>query len=128
MAGPLLILVLFALSFLCRGRVEFGNIYGFGLTGAIRIFLIINLMASRGQYVDLYDCISVLGYGFFPMLIPAYMTVFMDMNNNIGYVICSLFILLSTVTAARLFEYSLEMEDKRYLLAYPIILFYAMFV
>ena len=48
MAGPLIILVLFALSFLCRGRVEFGNIYGFGLTGAIRIFLIINLMASRG--------------------------------------------------------------------------------
>jgi hypothetical protein len=48
MAGPLIILVLFALSFLCRGRVEFGNIYGFGLTGAIRLFLIINLMASRG--------------------------------------------------------------------------------
>jgi hypothetical protein len=71
---------------------------------------------------------SVLGYGFFPMLIPAYMTIFMDLNNNLGYAICSLFIVWSTVCAARLFEFSLEMEDKRYLLAYPIILFYAMFV
>jgi hypothetical protein len=33
----------------------------------------------------------------------------------------------STTTATRLFEYGLEMQDKKYLIAYPIILFYSVF-
>lgn len=45
MAGPLFLFVLFAFSFLLRGRVEFGNIYGFGLTGSCWIWFMINLMA-----------------------------------------------------------------------------------
>jgi hypothetical protein len=46
MAGPILVAVLFGLSLLARGKVEFGNIYGFGLTGCIGIFLIINLLSK----------------------------------------------------------------------------------
>lgn len=48
MTGPIFVAILFGLSFLLRGRVEFGNIYGFGLTGCVGIFLIINLMSKRG--------------------------------------------------------------------------------
>jgi hypothetical protein len=48
MAGPILVAILFGLSFLFRGRVEFGNIYGFGLTGCVGLFLIINLMSKKG--------------------------------------------------------------------------------
>ena len=42
--GPMMIAVVFAISFLVRGRIEFGNIYGFGLTGCIGIYCLINLM------------------------------------------------------------------------------------
>lgn len=48
MAGPIIVAVMFATSLLFKGRVEFGNIYGFGLTGCIAIFMIINLMSKRG--------------------------------------------------------------------------------
>ena len=128
MMGPLLILVVFALSFLLRGRIEFGNIYGFGLTGCIGLYGLINLMTRQDQYLELYSCISVLGYGFAPFCILAWVTIFVDFNNPIGYAVCALFVSWSTIAAARLFEYSLDMQEKRYLIAYPVVLFYAIFV
>jgi protein YIPF5/7 len=48
MTGVVLVGILFAFSFVLRGRIEFGNIYGFGLTGSIWIYFIINLMAQKG--------------------------------------------------------------------------------
>jgi len=48
MAGPILVAVMFGLSLLLKGRVEFGNIYGFGLTGCIGIYFLINLLSKRG--------------------------------------------------------------------------------
>ena len=128
MMGPVLIAIVFALSFLLRGRIEFGNIYGFGLTGCVGLYALINLMSRQDQYLELYSCISVLGYGFAPFCLLAWATVVIDFNNPIGYSVCVLFILWSTIAAARLFEYSLDMQDKRYLIAYPMGLFYAIFV
>ena len=128
MAGPILVFVVFAISFLLRGRVEFGNVYGFGLTGTCGIFVIINLMAKAGSYVELYTCLSVLGYALAPFCLLAYLSIFLQLNNQVGYIICFAFVLWSTVSATRLFEYGLDMEDKKYLIAYPIILFYAVFM
>lgn len=53
--------------------------------------------------------------------------VFIDLNNFTGSVICACIIAWSTTTATRLFEYGLDMADKKYLIAYPIILFYGVF-
>jgi hypothetical protein len=46
----------------------------------------------------------------------------------VGYSACTFFVLWSTMTATKMFEYTLDMEDKKYLIAYPIILFYGIFV
>lgn len=128
MTGPIFVAILFGLSFLLRGRVEFGNIYGFGLTGCVGLFFIINLLSKRGQYVELYSCMSILGYSLLPFCILAYIPIFIEMKNVYGYFICAFFVMWSTITATRFFEYSLDMEDKKYLIAYPIILFYGIFV
>ena len=48
MAGPLLVFILFGMLELLKGKVEFGNIYGFGLTGTLGVYLIINLLSHRG--------------------------------------------------------------------------------
>jgi protein YIPF5/7 len=42
--------------------------------------------------------------------------------------LCWLIVTWSTVTATRFFEYGLDMEDKKYLVAYPIVLFYSVFM
>lgn len=128
MAGPLLVIFLFGLSFLFKGRMEFGNIYGFSLTGCIGLFCIINLLSKPGQYAELYSCISILGYSLLPFCFLAVMSIFIDMNNVVGYSACAFFVLWSTMTATKMFEYTLDMEDKKYLIAYPIVLFYGIFV
>ena len=128
MAGPLLTVLLFGLTFLLKGRVEFGNIYGFMLTGCIGLFFIINLLSKKGQYVELYSVISILGYSLLPFCILSAISVFCSLNNPPGMFLCAFFVLWSTVTATRFFEYSLDLEDKKYLIAYPIILFYSIFM
>ena len=128
MAGPVLVAILFGLSLLLKGRVEFGNIYGFGLTGCIAIYSLINLLSRRGQYVELYSCISILGYSLLPFVVLAVASIFTDLNNIVGWGICALSVSWSTITATRFFEYGLDMEDKKYLIAYPIVLFYSVFM
>jgi protein YIPF5/7 len=80
MAGPLLVFIMFGLLELLKGKVEFGNIYGFGLTGCIGVYLIINLLSRRGQYVELYSCMSILGYSLLPMCIIAAISIFYSLN------------------------------------------------
>jgi hypothetical protein len=48
MAGPIIVAVLFGLILMLKGKVHFGSIYGFGLTGATCIYLVINLMSKKG--------------------------------------------------------------------------------
>lgn len=108
--------------------MQFGSIYGFGLTGCLGIYFIINLMSKRNQYVDLYKTISILGYSLLPFTCLAFMAVFADLNGVLGYVLSFAMIVWSTVTATRFFEYGLDMEDKKYLIAYPISLFYFVFM
>lgn len=128
MAGPVLVAIMFGVSLLLRGRVEFGNIYGFGLTGCVGIFMLINLLSRRGQYVELYSCISILGYSLLPFVILAITSIFITLNNPFGWGLCAMMVAWSTITATRFFEYGLDLQDKKYLIAYPIILFYSVFM
>ena len=108
--------------------MQFGYIYGFGLSGCLAIYFIINLMSKHGQYVEFYKIISILGYSLLPFAILALMAVFTDMHSILGGIASSMMILWSTVTATRYLEYGLDMEDKKYLIAYPITLFYFVFL
>ena len=125
--GPILVFILFGVCLTLKGRLEFGNIYGFGLTGCLGIYMIINLLSKRGQYVELQTCASALGYSLLPFCFLAGLSIFADLNNPLGMVLNVLVVAWSTMTATRLFEYGLDMQEKKYLIAYPIILFYSVF-
>lgn len=107
--------------------MEFGSIYGFGLSGCLGIYFIINLMSKRNQYVEFYKTISILGYSLLPFTFLALLAVFAELRGPPGGIASLLIITWSTVTATRYFEYGLDMEDKKYLIAYPISLFYFVF-
>lgn len=88
MAGPLLVCVTFGFllmlvrnlhNFLQKGKVQFGYIYGFGLSGCLGIYLIINLMSKKQQYVELYKTISILGYSLLPFTFLAFLSAFVDL-------------------------------------------------
>ena len=108
LGGPVFVCILFAFSFLLRGRVEFGSIYGFGITASTWIYFLVNLMSQRGRYVELYTCLSVLGYGFAPLLFLSYTAIFMDLNNALGYSLCAVISFWSTISASKLFEKSMS--------------------
>lgn len=84
-------------------------------------------MSKVGQYVELYKTISILGYSLLPFIFLAIMSLFTELNTVLGGIASLLMIIWSTVTATRFFEYGLDMEDKKYLIAYPISLFYFVF-
>ena len=92
------------------------------------IFLMINLLTKKGAYVELYSTISILGYSLLPFCSLAIVSLFLDLKSPIGLGLCLLVIIWSTVTATRFFENSLDMKDQRYLIAYPIFLFYCVFL
>lgn len=128
MAGALFVLFLFGLLLLLRGNYQFGNIYGAGSTGCLCIFFMINLLTKKGVYVELYSTMSILGYSLLPFCSLSLASCFVSLQNPIGIGFCLLVILWSTVTATRFFENSLDMQDQRYLIAYPIFLFYCVFL
>jgi hypothetical protein len=58
----------------------------------------------------------------------AFLSLFATLDGVIGGLVSLAMIIWSTVTATRFFEYGLDMEDKKYLIAYPISLFYFVFM
>ena len=127
MAGPLLIFLLFAFSLVLQYKINFGYIYGISLFGSVLIFLLLNLM-SKNNGILLYNTISVLGYCLIPIVLLSFIAVFLDMKNIFGGILSLVGIILSSLNASRFFEIGLEMHSQRWLIFYPVALFYTCFV
>jgi hypothetical protein len=128
MTGTIVVCVLIGLLLMFKGKIKFGNIYGFGLSGCIALYLLINLLIRRGLYLDLYTTMTVIGDSLLPFVFLAVANLFFNLMNPCGIAFGVFIVLWSSVTATRLFEYSLDMKDQRFLIAYPIALFYCVFV
>ena len=87
----------------------------------------INLLTKKGVYVELYSTISILGYSLLPFCCLALGSLFLALRTIPGVCFCLAIVVWSTVSATRFFETSLDMQDQRYLIAYPIFLFYCVF-
>ena len=74
MAGTLVVAGLFGSLLFLQGKIYFGYIYGCGLIGCTLLFMLINLLTGRGVYVELFKCMSVLGYSLLPFIFLAYVS------------------------------------------------------
>jgi hypothetical protein len=127
MAGPLLIFLLFAFSLVLQYKINFGYIYGISLFGSVLIFLLLNLMCKNNGIL-LYNTISVLGYCLIPIVLISFIAVFLNMKNVFGGILCLIAIVLSSLNASIFFEIGLGMYSQRWLIFYPVALFYTCFV
>ena len=127
MAGSLLIFVLFAFSLILQYKINFGYIYGISLFGSVLLFLLLNLM-SKNNGILLYNTISVLGYCLIPIVLLSFIAVFLDMKNIFGGILSIVAIVLSSLNASKFFEMGLDMHSQRWLIFYPVALFYTCFV
>ena len=128
MAGPLLIIMLFAFSLVLQYKINFGYIYGISLFGSVLIFLLLNLMSKGNNSILLYNTMSVLGYCLIPIVLLSFFAIFLDMKNIFSEVLSLIAIILSSLNASRFFEIGLDMSSQRWLIFYPIALFYTCFV
>lgn len=128
MAGPLLFCLLLGFVLLFSGKVHFGVIYGQAIIGCLSIYVIVNLMSSKG--LDLYRTVSILGYSLVPIVILSFLLLglFLKKSSLLAFILSALAVAWSTNTATMIFVQTLSMKEQRWLLAYPLALLYASFV
>jgi len=127
MSGPLLLALAFGGFLLLSGKVHFGYIYGFGALGCISIYMLMNLL-SQDRRVQLYNAVSILGYCLLPIVILSAFNVPIDLRNFFGFLLSLAAIGWATITATNFFEAVLKLNEQKWLVAYPIFLFYLVFV
>ena len=130
LAGPTAFALLLGGELLLTGKIHFGYIYGFGVFGCLSMTLILNLMSPK-KAVSIWTVASILGYSLIPVNILAALKILLVNIANLatlGRILAFCTILWSTTASTRLLEVGCEMQDQRYLLAYPIALLYSAFV
>lgn len=127
MAGPFLIFIIFAVFLILQKKTHFGYIYGITLFGGFILSTLMNLM-SRKESILLYNTISVLGYCMIPVVLTSFIGIFLSLKQFIGIIVCMISIGASSYTATMFFEEVLAMQSQKWLVFYPVLLFYSSFV
>lgn len=126
LAGPILFCLIFGTFLLLAGKVHFGYIYGVALFGTISLHFFFKLMSENS--IDFTRTASVIGYCLLPLVPISFVGIFLDMNNLIGYALSALSIFWSTYSASGFFIAVLKLDNVRALIAYPLAMFYSVFV
>lgn len=127
MTGPFLIFIAFCLSLILQKKTHFGYIYGTTLFGGFIINTIMNLM-SKKESILLYNTISVLGYCMIPIVLTSFIGLLINLKALVGLITCIASIIMASYTATNFFEEVLRMQSQKWLIFYPLILFYTSFL
>ncbi|KAG5437333.1 hypothetical protein PCANB_000762 [Pneumocystis canis] len=125
LAGPILFCLLFATFLLLSGKKHFGYIYGVALLGCISLHTIFSLMSFRGLHFS--RTASVLGYCLLPLVLTSACGVLISMDGLVGYIVSSIAIAWCTYSASAMFVAAFQLSEMRFLVAYPVALFYSVF-
>lgn len=128
LAGPICFAVLLGFLLSLQGKVQFGAIYGHSLLGILFAKMLISLMSD--QTVSFQFVVSTLGYCLLPNLVLAILQSFQYWlvgSHRVILPVALAVIAWSAWCATQMFVRALMMEQQRYLLLYPCVLFYAVF-
>lgn len=124
-AGPLLFCLTLGTIMLFKGKVQFGAIYGVFVSGWLGIWAVLNLMSAKG--IDIYRTASVIGYSLLPIVMLAALSIPVEMRGVAGAIFIPAAVLWCSNAASLFFVAALDADDRRWLLAYPVALFYTCF-
>lgn len=129
MAGPIIFCLLFGTSLLLSGKTHFGYIYGVALFGTISLHILFTLMSNTPATggLDFLTTASTLGYCLLPLVMLSGLTVFVNLDNGIGYFLGILAVLWCTWAASGFFVRVMNLSNARALVAYPLSMFYSVF-
>lgn len=124
-AGPIIFCLTLGTLLLLKGKVHFGYIYGVFTIGWLGIWAVLNLMSPIG--IDIYRTASIIGYCLLPIVLLAAASIPLDLTGAAGLVLVPTAVLWCANAAALFFVVALGMDDRRWLVAYPVVLFYTCF-
>jgi len=70
---------------------------------------------------------SILGYCLLPIVILATISVLLDLVNIFGFIITLALVFWATAAASNFFEVLLQLNHQKWLVGYPVFLFYLIF-
>jgi hypothetical protein len=130
LAGPAVFGLALGGELLLTGKIHFGYIYGFFLSGCLAMTLLINLLSPK-QSVSFWVVTSILGYSLIPVNVLAAVKILL-VNlfhlSTLGQILGAGVVCWSTYSSTRLLEKGCDLRDQRYLLAYPLAMVYTAFV
>lgn len=130
LSGPMIFFLVFGLFLLMAGKVHFGYVYGVALFGTVSLHNLCKLMSNSSQgptKLQYLNTASILGYCFLPLCFLSLMGIFIDLNNTLGYVTATLFVMWSTWSSSGFLNVLLQLHNARTLIVYPLLIFYSVF-
>lgn len=77
--------------------------------------------------IDAYRVTSVLGYCLLPLVLTSLASIAISLDTLIGYILSIASIFWCAYASSGIFVSVLQMQNQRYLVGYPVMLFYASF-
>ncbi|KAK9122770.1 hypothetical protein Sjap_012372 [Stephania japonica] len=128
LSGPFLFLMAFGLFQLLAGKLHFGIILGWVTVSAIFLYVVFNMLAGRNGNLDVYRCLSLIGYCMLPMVIFSALSLFAPQGGLVVFVMAGVFVLWATRVCTRLLvELASCGDEHRGLIAYACFLIYTLF-
>ncbi|XP_019151373.1 PREDICTED: protein YIPF5 homolog [Ipomoea nil] len=127
LSGPFLFLMAFGLFQLLAGKIHFGIILGWVIMASVFLYVVFNMLAGRNGNLDLYRCVSLIGYCMLPVVILSAISLFLPGGMAIK-VVAGVFVIWSTRVCTRLVvELASCGDEHRGLIAYACFLIYTLF-
>ncbi|MCL7043517.1 hypothetical protein MKW94_026503 [Papaver nudicaule] len=128
LSGPFLFLMAFGLFQLLAGKLHFGILLGWVTVASLFLYVVFNMLAGKNGNLDLYRCLSLIGYCMLPMVILSASSLFLPQGGAIVFAMAGVFVLWSTRVCTRLLvELASCGDEHRGLIAYACCLIYLLF-
>ncbi|KAL2555635.1 Integral membrane Yip1 family protein [Forsythia ovata] len=128
LSGPFLFLMAFGLFQLLAGKLHFGIILGWVTVASLFLYIVFNMLAGKNGNLDLYRCLSLIGYCILPIVILSAVSLFVPQGGMVIMVLMGLFVIWSTRVCTRLLvELASYGDEHRGLIAYACFLIYTLF-
>ena len=125
--GPLLISYALGMVSVLRGKFHFGYIFGFGVFGSLMLYFIVSLLSYKRE-ISYWTLASILGYHLIPVIILSALDLIFELRNFMGLILSLLVVFWSTYSSSTIFVRVFSMQEQSFLVSYPIVLLYSLFV
>lgn len=128
LSGPFVLCMMMGLFQLLAGKLQFGVILGWICMASFFLYVVFNMLAGRDGNLDLYRCLSMVGYSMVPMVVFSALSLVVPHRGIGTFIMAGLTVLWCTRASTNLLVVlAPHAVQHRSLVAYACILIYIMF-